>query len=97
MLLHQLLGCGTYSTRVHFVDLLSGHPGTIGCSLDGPSDEGATVFRVGEILAMKDLEFPVLLDESIDEDSIVVERGPEDGMEHACNLHRGYTLWSETM
>jgi hypothetical protein len=31
---------------------------------------------------MEDLKFPVLLNTSVDDDSIAVERGPEDRMEH---------------
>ena len=39
----------------------------------------ATLLRITEVLAKEDLEFPVLLDESVDDDSFVVERGPKDG------------------
>ena len=45
---------------------------------------------------MEDLEFPILLDKSVGEDGIVIERGPEHGIEHACELGRGYVLRSET-
>ena len=40
---------------------------------------GATLLRIAEVLAKEDLEFPILLDKSVDDDSIVVERGPKDG------------------
>ena len=69
----------------------------LGRSLDSPSDEGTTLSGVGEILAMDDLEFPVLLDNSIGDDTIVGERGPEDGSQHTRDLRRGYALWSEVM
>ena len=73
-------------THVNFVDLLSSHP--LGRNLDSPSDEGSTLFGVDEILAMDDPKFPVLLGKSVDDDSIVVECGPEDGREHTCHLRR---------
>ena len=41
---------------------------------------------------MEDLEFPILLDKSVGEYSIIVERGPEGGVEHECGLRRGYVL-----
>ena len=57
--------------------------------LDSPSDEGSTLLGVGEILGMDDLEFPVLLNKSEGEDTIVVERGPKDGIEHERGLCQG--------
>jgi len=59
------------------VDLLSSHP--LGRSLESPGNVGATLLRIAEVLAKEDLEFPILLDKSVDDDSIVVERGPKDG------------------
>ena len=58
------------------MDLLS-YP--LGRSLDSASNECTTLLGVGEILAMEDLEFPVLLDKSVDDDGIIVERSSEDG------------------
>ena len=87
MLLHQLLEHATYFKHIHFADLLSNYP--LGCSLDSSSNESTTLFGVGKSLAMEDLEFPILLDKSIGKDSIVFERGPEDGREHDCELRRG--------
>ena len=69
----------------------------LGRGLDSPSDEGNTLLRVGEILGMDVLEFPVLLNKSEGEDTIVVERGPEDGIEHERGLCQGYVLRFETM
>jgi hypothetical protein len=89
-ILHRLLERGTRFTRVQFVDLLSSHP--FRRSLESPSDEGTTLMGVRKMLIMGDLEFPALLEKSADEDIIVVERGPGDGMEHACDLRRGYVL-----
>ena len=74
-------------TREHLLDLLSGYP--LGRSLDSPSEEGVALVGVSEILAMEELDFPVLLDKTADDMHIVVERGPEDGKERACNLRRG--------
>src|ERR1700743_3768130 len=79
--------------HVHFADLLSSHP--LGQSLDSPSNKGTTLFKVAVILGMEDLEFPILLDKRVDEGSIVVERGIEDGIEHDCALRCGYALWSK--
>ena len=64
-------------TRVYFVDLLSSYP--LGRSLGGPSEDGVTLLGVAEFLAMEDLEFPVLLDNSVSDDGIVVLCGPEGG------------------
>ena len=75
--------------HVHSVDLL-GYP--LGRSLESPSDESTTLLGVGKILAVEDLEFPVLLDKSVGDDSFVVVRGPEDGRKPGCELHRGYVL-----
>jgi len=77
------------------VDPLSSRP--LGRSLGSPSDEGITVLGVAEVLAVEDLEFPVLLDKSVDDDSIIFVRGPGDGREHGCDLRCSYVLWSETM
>ena len=77
-------------THVHFVGLLSGYP--LGCGLDSSSDEGITLSRVSEIFATNNFGSPFLLNKSVDEGSIVIERGPEDGREHACGLRREYVL-----
>ena len=81
-------------THVRFMDLLSNYP--IGRSLDSSSDEGIALLGVGEVLAMEDFKFPVLLDKSEDADSFVGERGPGDGSHHSCDLRRGYMSWSGT-
>ena len=65
------------------MDLLS-------CSLgggpDSPGDEGATLFGAAEVLAIADLQFPILLDKSVDDNRIVVECGPGGGGDYACAL-----------
>jgi len=50
---------------------------------------GITLLGVGEILAMEDLEIPVLFDKSKDADTIVGVRGPKGGRVRACDLYRG--------
>ena len=77
MLLRRLLERGTYFARVQFLELLSNYP--LGRSLDSPSDKGTALLGVGAILAVEDLEFPVFLNKSVGDNSIVVERVPEDG------------------
>ena len=72
------------------MDLLSSHP--LDRSLDSPSDKGATLEGVCKILAMEDLEFPILLNKSVGDDGIIVERDPKGGVEHECGLRRGYAL-----
>ena len=62
------------------MDLLSSY--LLGCSLESLSDEGATLLGVTEMLAMEDPKFPVFLDKSVNQDSVIVERGPEDGSKH---------------
>ena len=71
-------------TCVHFADLLSSYP--LGRSLGSPSGMGITLLGVSEILAMEDLELPVLFDKSKDAESIVGVRGPEGGRVRACGL-----------
>ena len=61
-------------------------------SLGSPSDDGITLLGVAEVIAIEDLEFPVLLDKSVGDDGIVVVRGPGDGREQTCDLRRGYVL-----
>lgn len=53
----------------------------MGCSFDNPSNESLTHPGVGEVLTTEDLEFPVLLDKSDDDDSTVDERVPKDSIE----------------
>jgi hypothetical protein len=77
------------------VGLLSSYP--LGRSLESPSDKGAELFGVGGIIAIEDLEFPVLLDKTVGEDSIVVVCDSEDARECASDLRSGYVLSSETM
>ena len=74
-------------THVRFVDLLSSCPRSQ--SFDSTGDEDTTLLNVAEILGTKDLEFSVFFDKVVDEGSIVVERCPEDGIEHDCDLRRG--------
>jgi hypothetical protein len=67
---------------------LNSHP--FGRSLsDSPSEEGVTLFGVAEILAIEDLEFPVLLDNSVDDDVVAVVCDPGGGREYTCDLRRG--------
>jgi hypothetical protein len=70
------------------VGLLSSYPFCRSLS-DGPSEEGIALLGVGEILAMEDLEFSVLLDSGVGGNCIVLVRGPEGGREHTCHLRRG--------
>ena len=76
-------------TRVHPVGLLSSNP--LGRSLES-SNKRSALFRTGEIFAMDGLEFPVLLDKSVDHDGVVIVRCPEGGSEHNCDLYRDYAL-----
>ena len=69
------------------MDLLSSYP--LGCSLNSPSEDGTTLLRVARMLVMEELEFPVLLDKSVGEETIVAECGPEDCRKHECGLQRG--------
>ena len=76
-------------TRVHFVyHRLSSCP--LDRNLGSPSkiNEGATTLGVGEIFEIENLEFPVLLDKSVGDGGIIVDRGPKDGGEHGCDLRR---------
>ena len=66
-------------------------------SLDSPSEEGTTLEGVGEILATEDLETPVLLDETVGEDSFVVDSGPGNDREQACGLRSCQFLWPGTV
>jgi hypothetical protein len=59
------------------------------CSLGNSSEEGTTLLGVGKVLAMDDLEFPILLNKGIGDNSIVVVRDPRDGGKRACDLRRG--------
>ena len=61
----------------------------LGRSFGSPSDMGTTLLGVSEILAIEDLELPVLLDKSENGETIVVVRGPEGGRVLACGLCRG--------
>ena len=71
-------------TQVHFMDLLSGYP--LGYSFGGPSDMSTTLLGVSEILAIEDLELPVLLDKSENGETIVGVRGSKGGRVDACAL-----------
>jgi len=72
---------------MHFVDPLIDYP--LGRSFGRPSDMSTTLLRVSEVLAIEDLELPVLLDKSENGETIVVVRGPKRGRVQACDLHRG--------
>ena len=67
---------------------LSSYP--LGLDLGSPSniDEGATMLGVGGIFEIENLEFPVLLDKTVGDGGIIVDRGPKDGGEHGCDLRR---------
>jgi len=84
MFLHRLLGHTTHFAHVHFVDSLNSYP--LCRSLESPGEEGTTLKWVGEILTAEDLESPVLLDESVGDDSFIVDGGPGDDREQACGL-----------
>jgi len=77
------------------VDRLSSYP--LGRGLGSPSDEGTTLLGVDEMLAMEELELPVLLDKSANKEAIAAKRGPKDSIERECGLRRSHVLWSETM
>ena len=81
--------------HVRFLDPLSSY--SLCRSLDSPSEEGTTLEGVGEILATEDLESPVLLDETVGEDSFVVDSGPGDDREQACGLRSRQFLWPGTV
>jgi len=82
-----------FHTRT-FVDLLSSRP--LSRSLDSSSDKVVAHLGVGEVLAMEDLKFPVLLDKSDDGDGFVGERDPEDGSHQTCELRCVCMLLFET-
>jgi hypothetical protein len=63
-----------------------------GYNLGSSSIEAATLLRVGEILNLEDLNFPILLDKRNDDEGVVVARGTVDEREHACGLRRVHTL-----
>lgn len=65
-------------------------------SLGNPTMKPATLLRVREVLDSENFEFSVLLDESKDGESIVVERRAFDGTAQSRRLHRVYTLFSGT-
>ena len=74
---------------MHFVDPLSC---LLGLSLFKPSVDGETPLGVAEVLSMKDLKFPILLDKSEDGDRIEVESVPAGGREYTRGLS-----WSRIM
>jgi len=80
--------------HVRFADPLSSYP--LCRSLESPGEEGTTLKWVGEILATEDLESPALLDETVGEDSFVVDSGPGDDREQACGLRGCHFLWPGT-
>ena len=49
------------------------------CGFGNHTESGGALLRVGEVLEIEDLEFPILLDEREDVDGVVVVRGTEDG------------------
>ena len=65
---------------------------SLGQSLGNPTVEVAPLLGVREVLALKDLEFPILLDECEDGDRIVVECGSICCRGNDCNLRRGHAL-----
>ena len=58
--------------------------------------EGLTLLGVREVLNLEDFEFPILLDERKDEDSIVVDCGAVTGVPHGRHLRRSDVLEPET-
>ena len=79
--------CSNTQIAVIRVHLLSSYP--LCRSLDSPSDDSIALLGVSEDLATEDLEFPVLLDKSVGDNIIIVDRGPEGGREHTSDLRRG--------
>ena len=71
-------------THIHFGDLQTRYQR--GHSLGNPSEEGATLRGIGEVLEIEDFKLPVLLDDGEDDERIVFVCGTEDGIEHACEL-----------
>jgi hypothetical protein len=72
------------------VNLRNSH--SLGRNLGSSCIEGATLLGVGEVLNLEDLNFPILLDERVDDNSIVVARGTVDEGEYGCALRRGMLL-----
>jgi hypothetical protein len=67
----------------------------LGRNLGNCGIEGGTLLGVGEVLKLEDLNFPVLLDEREDEDTIVVPRGTINKSDPGCALRcSGQILWS---
>jgi hypothetical protein len=76
------------NSSLHLVNLRSHYFGN-------HSIEGATLLGIAEVLNLKDLHFPVLLDEREDADRIVVARGTVNEGVHACDLRRDILIfWS---
>ena len=69
------------------MDLLGGYP--LGRNFGGPGEVGTTLLGVSEILAIEDLELPVLLDKCENGETIVGVCGPKGGRVRACGLYRG--------
>ena len=57
------------------------------------SEEGGTLLGVAEVPDLKDLKFPILLDERENADSVVVEPGTVCGREHTGGLRCGQVLF----
>ena len=80
-------------THIHFEDLQTRYQR--GHSLGNPSEEGATLRGVGEVLNIEDFKLPVLLDDGEYDERIVFVCDTEDGIEHDCGLCCGSVSWSE--
>ena len=68
------------------MDLLSSYP--LGRSLESPGDEVTILLEATEYLEMEDLEFPVFIDKSDGDDTVMADPGPENGREQGCELCR---------
>ena len=57
-----------------------------------PVRDNVTLLGVGEVFCLEKLELPILLDESLDPDRVIFNRGAISGGPLCCELYRGYTL-----
>ena len=64
--------------------------------LGSPSEDSVALLGIGEDLTIEDLKFPVLFDESGDDDEIIRKGALVGGLIYACALRGGYALWSRT-
>ena len=86
----KILGYINYSnakfiSAIH-PDLRSRHPLGLCRNLGNPRIENTTLVGVREIFTLEDLNLPVLLNERVDAESIVLVRDTVDEREYGCAL-----------